>query len=342
MTRSGKRKKLNDSFNNTNQSECTACYCLEPFDSNEKKVACNGCKKNFHIECVTSNKSQHKLVLANKDWKCATCLNEVLLKNSAPDDSEENGTVNKKLNQIITSQIFMSAKFDQMLKQNLDAITENKQLKTRVLTLENESKGLKSRVNALEYNVYKTNQSDVNNQLIINNLPVIENENLIDIVKNISSILKVAITSDNIICVRRMINKTMKSKEKEKGKKTDELIPPILVEFTTEKLRDAMIEARKHEGPIKLSQLGEAYTSAKATKNGNEQDEQIIYISHYLIKHFQILMKNARSFKQKYAFKYVWFDVKACCVRMREKDDSPTTTIKHQDELNALDETFVK
>lgn len=260
------------------------------------------------------------MILANKEWNCPVCSSEVLL----TQNNDEN-SVHAKLDSIITSMSFMSNQFDQMIKTNARVVLENAQLKQTVQKLENESDNLKQRVNNLEFGISQEKQRMYTNHLIISNVPVKTDENLFEIIEKIGAISDVKINVNDICELKRL---NIGNKQTNQNQNEPKPKPPILVQFSSYAVKKKLMESRRKNGPIKLEQL-----------EMQEEDNttlQTVFLSHYLIKYFHQLYHQAREYKNKHTYKYLWFDPATIRILMREKEGSRIIAVNSIDVLTDL------
>lgn len=223
--------------------------------------------------------------------------------------SEELKPIKDDIINIKESFSFFNQQFEDLTKRVVKAEAELKSYKT----MSSELSQLKTTVSNLE------NRNNINDQwsrrsnIEIYGIPEKKNENLFQILNNISerTSCKIDPTKDIDFITR------VSPKQSDKNKR----IKPIVVRFLARyKKDDFLSEARQ----LKL----------KASDIGFTECENPIYINEHLTGANKALLHRTKSVAREKLFAYVW--VKNCTIFARKNDSSPVIVVSSEQDLNKI------
>lgn len=154
-------------------------------------------------------------------------------------------------------------------------------------------------------------QEQINKSIVISGLFANENENLLNIVAEISSTIKSSCKIEDIKTVFR---------KQDGGGAAGGMPPPIVVEFCNKNVRDNFLNKKKG---VSLS------TEAIKSYVGVARP---IYIGESLTKFKQFVFKRARDLKRDNVVKFAW--VKDGEIFVRESENSRIIKIKHPRQID--------
>lgn len=172
--------------------------------------------------------------------------------------------------------------------------------------LKEDVRQIKTVVPVLESKVNNQENVTISKTLEIQGIPYHSNEKAIDIVTCIAEKIDVEITKDNIDSVYR--NKSKKS---------------IIVRFLQTHVRDSFFSSYRN-----LSAM------LKGSDLGFEKNNEKIYVNEYLLYETRNLFFQAREFKKKHSYKFVW--TRNQHVFLRKTEDSSTINVKCSNDLSNL------
>lgn len=204
---------------------------------------------------------------------------------------------------------FLADKFDNFTKKIEQIEQQNK-------IIRKENIDLKQRIKDLELNQFHHQQQQFNKHLTIHGVPMKPNEDLKNIITNITKIIKIGISSEQIKSCRRMNSNNQQNS------------PIIVAEFDSTEIKQDIQKHFKLNGPVMVQQL---FTN---TTNNSQK----IYMNEYLHEYTRKLFEDTKRIKTKYNIKYVW--VKNGVILIREKSDTEIIKIKHHDDIEHLESRF--
>lgn len=150
-------------------------------------------------------------------------------------------------------------------------------------------------------------------------VPETKSENLVTLLKQLSSTIGLAINDTDIIACRRV------------AKIDPHMSRPrnILVTFTSPRLRDSIISlaSRFNKGKTNEDKLNTSHLGLNGTKSR-------VYVTEHISPECKLLYNQAKKIRDSKKYKYVW--VKFGRVYLRKNDDSSPIHIKNVDCLNKL------
>lgn len=208
----------------------------------------------------------------------------------------------------------LTNKFDELSNRQFHIEQENFQLRKDVTSLT-------ATVNSLQLEQAKMHQQVYRNVLTITGVPYYKDENVFLVIRNITTILGIPIESEDIECCRRLKSSSNK------------ITHAIYVEFTTNKLKNEVMEKYKINGPILLEQyLPEGNIPKPLTRASK------IIFNNFISNFTMQLLSETRKLKDKYDIKYVW--QQNGVVRVRKTEKSTVHFIKSFVDINKLDNYY--
>lgn len=182
----------------------------------------------------------------------------------------------------------LSEKLDEVKRDNCELMRENSELKNRI--------------NEIEINMNLQNQFLVKNNIEISGVEEVENENLVEIVKNI-----INIDNNQTLCENDIENVYRKKTQNNKSG-----YPSVIcVCLNKNRIKREIISNKK-----KITEK----INSKRQKN-----ELSVYISESITQYFSYLFKCARDLKRKKKIKYAWF--KNGNLFIKEADDKTSVKV---------------
>lgn len=332
---------------NEEKQKCDKCKVIINLRTS-KAIFCDGdCKKAWHIaKCINISEEKYGEIVKNgeKSWFCGACKakrekrRSLLIESTLNNNNNSNATTPKtasipsnsqfsfdlpttpqiitldllynEIKSIKTEQFKLLHMFDSFKKTLNDykVITEN--LVKENIDLKNDIKILHSKILNCENKFDKDKQNKLDNNVIINGVTEIENENIMDIVTNISKEFEVNTNNDDFEKIVRIKTASEKSG----------LPRGILVIFKDKSKRNKLIENRKRK----------VYTDTIGMTGEKKQ----VFISEHLTKRKQYISKIARDKKRLGLIKYVW--IKNGDIFVRSTDDSKIIKIKNINQLEQI------
>lgn len=268
MSNKGGRRSI--AKNKKNILICDQCE-YEIKEESDDFIECDKCEKSFHSQCSGLSKKEFERLLKNKNeiFTCQHC------KQGDKEIRKELCTIKtelkkleklEKLDQLAESINFMSAKFDEVLKD----VAENKK---KITAIEKENKKLKVEIQSLKSSVKILSDFRVKNDCIISGLKVKEDVNAIDAVIELSKDIGVELDSNAVEDAYFLRNKR-KSDEKEKT---------IVVKFVSKAIKEKLM----------------------SSKSKLKEKESNVYINDFLSKETLNLWNHAKSLKS-IGYQYVY------------------------------------
>ena len=185
-------------------------------------------------------------------------------------------------------------------------------IEQNVSNLQNTCTNLNNCIHNLSLDINYSQQQYLYNDIIIANVPRKKEENLTEIVCSIGNKLGVDITERDIIHTSRIFTKNRLG------------IQPVLVQFSNFILKKLILQGKKD-------------TKISSTELDFEEDYQI-YIHHHLTHMNKILLSQAREFKKRHKFDFVWYSKGS--IFLRKDSTSQIINIKSPEVLTSLEESF--
>jgi hypothetical protein len=186
------------------------------------------------------------------------------------------------------SKDFITSKFDEMKNMLEDIKDDNKQLRDRVIRLENKFAELESIVHDLEANADITRRKSLENNIIVKGIPATPNENIDEIIHCIS--LKVGfVLSESSIVKSVRLNRSSSTK-----------FDALLVTFAEHSTKTQFVENFRRKKDIGLSDVLQQYKDHPLFQNTK------IFVRDDLTKLQRELFKLAKDAQEDLNLKFVW------------------------------------
>lgn len=303
--------------------------------SEEESVGCDGfCEQWFHIKCANLSKKRFQTLCKNKGekWFCKNCQQEYL--NSSISTSQDRNSRNSRdeilsevlrklgtLDTIVVEQQKLRSSFEHSIasiseelksvKLELTKISEvNENLATKVATLENKNNQMTNDLSKLKTENELLKQYTRMNNLEIHGIPVLKNEDVTEIVKNLGKVLQVQVNNSDIDCCHRL------------PASRPEMPPPLLVKFCSRGKKNEILYAKKSRKE-----------HLKSVELGINAPSRPIYINEHLTEINKLLHKQARDLK-KAGYKYVW--TRDCKIYARQHESAKTHRIQTEEDVQRL------
>jgi hypothetical protein len=204
---------------------CGVCNAKCDADS----IKCTGkCEKDFHFRCVNLSQEALKTRGSKKDWVCDQCKDvkskvqppagnkptssaEVtkdfllqtlqVFKNEISAEIKHNAKQFEEFKQALE---FFSDKMDQSNK-NIEIVMKNyAEMKKENLELKLKNEELSKEVKSMQLRMRNLEQYSRKNNVEIMGIPVTNNENIMDIVKDIGAAIKIEVRTDDVMAAHRV------------------------------------------------------------------------------------------------------------------------------------------
>lgn len=315
--------------------------CKEELPCDGDFVTClAGCKKCYHFECSAISEPTYKRMTdtKRKNWKCTECrkdggiVSKVTCPGSVQERSRTRSTVedvtgelkdgqqegkpdvsdtqtllvnmNNKLTNINLEIIelkksvdFMSEKYDKLLLE----VKDLRQFKEKHSNIGVEIKTLENRINDMEQ------YSRIKN-VEIKGVEEIRNENLKEIIVEISDKIGVKLENKDIDAIHRVNNK----KDREP--------------------RDIIVQFKDRESKEKILANRRVKVKSKEVTNGTS--DNMIYINEHLTQQNKLIFWEARQKCREYNYRYVW--TKNGKIFVRKNESERALRINSIDDMNKI------
>lgn len=286
-------------MSSASSSSARACgKCTLDLPVNGDYVVCSHCESKYHFnECsgVAPNTWERKPADKKLSWRCISCRKGTE-QISLADIKIVLHNMSNKMEQLQIS-------VDQSNEKLNDALVMIQELRKENEALKIENKDLRNRVCSLE-------QYSRSNNVIINNLPTTDKENIIQIVQKIGEVTGTAIDPADVDCCHRL------------RKSPKQTYPSIVVRFTRRTIKQALLKNSKKK-IIMHDQIGVPVD----TRNPK------IYINEHLTSENMKLLATAKSLYD-HDFKFVWCrDGK---IFARENEESSVLRITTPEQISKI------
>ena len=200
---------------------------------------------------------------------------------------------------------FLSDKYDEIqveLKSEKDKLSH---LEHKVKSMESQM----SRISSLEAKIDNMEQQARNCNIEISNLPERRGENLMTLVKELGSAMKLTITAGDVVSVHRVPHADNKNNFPKN----------IIVKFTSRMLRDDVLAAVRLKKGICSSDLN------------FDGEPRKVYINEHLTLKNKILFREARIAAKQNNYRYVW--VKNGSILVRKSDNCTVFFVSSSSEI---------
>ncbi|XP_026820092.1 uncharacterized protein LOC113558764 [Rhopalosiphum maidis] len=241
------------------------------------------------------------------------------------DESTNSLKKNFNLYKYIVNQNFSKLKSRLVKCESL--VKENKKLKDKVLCLELklfyaeqkliEHDKLKNDMLSLESKLFETNHKLIDNDIVIDGIPNTDNENILEIVINLTIFLDVPLNESTI-------NDCYRIKSIHDNNKTGKIVVKFIRKIDKIKILNAVKDRKMF-----------------FAKDIGFTENNVIYIQENISADLNVLFKKIRDFKKSYNFRYSWTSNGHVFLRQNSTSDvfrvsSESDLIKMEKEFNKL------
>lgn len=298
----------------------SSCFtCSTSVGKYEDSIACPGCDKNFHPNCVNLSMDQMIAIKRQEtEWQCPQCSSpsKVSLQDVFSLVSEVKATLNEvratvtslkseqekiknDLREVIESQKFLNKEHEEMAIQ-VKAIQAENQI------LHNSMAAAQATIADLKVRQVASEQYSRRHHLEIYNVATYPNENLFKITCKIASILGVEMSAADIEVVHRKPSRSATNNH------------PIIIEFGSRHMRNTLFDARYRQNVKNKDIFG-----------GN--DDSRIFINESLSPFYKNLLWRAKKVAIEKKFKFCWFRNSKIYVKKSEQDKNVITILCEED-----------
>lgn len=230
-------------------------------------------------------------------------------------------------NQIEKSQAFLAEKFDELhtefntIKTELGVLSaENKNTRKEVADNYEQHKHLAEKVDDLEMELDVLRRQSLSRNVVILGLPILENEDLRVLVRNVGLAVGYDFPVDDILEARRL-----------NGRNATASVPPVIATFKTNSTKEALFDHKRKHGVLLASTIGESF--AASTKRITIRDE--------LTAFGRELLQEAKNLQSDLGIKYIW-PGRNGSILLRRYDGAKVEIIRKKLELKGLSKTSQK
>lgn len=188
--------------------------------------------------------------------------------------------IKKELKEFEKSMNFNSNKLDDVLEKLNDMECDIKKINEKQNMLEAENENLKLKIKHLENSIDDIEQYSRNKNIQVDGIPVQKDENLREMIQELSKKIDVNIKKEDIDAIHRVPTRSTKNPE------------PIIVQFLTRQMKEDII-AKSRGSNLNTNDLG-------------MNCSKTIYINDHLSKTKKQLMYEARQLKKSKEYKFIW------------------------------------
>lgn len=298
--------------------ECGACS--EDIPESSDHLVCSTCKLIFHYTCAGHDEKKKLSVTQKKKFNCSACGRSGSKSNSADISDLPKVVETLLLSKMNDLKDFVSSKLDEFKKSlefNSSVIEDLKttvsELKTATTLLKQENEKLKTEnlsfkkeLKYVKQEVIELQQYSRRCNIEINNLPEVENENLLEVLLKIGTVSECKLKDSTVVAHR------IPGFNKDKPK-------PIIVQLSSKPVRDSLLKSLR-DRKLKTTDISQRFV------------DMPIYFNEHLAPELKKLFYLARKYKTENNFKYCW--VKDGKILIRKSESSRIYRIKNEDDLN--------
>lgn len=310
--------------------------CQKVISARQVKVQCTDCLLYFHGSCVKLTKEDVEFMQSDGQiWRCEICGKErrkSMQVESKLDESQprindvikllnemrqENKDQIKKLETDLGNSVENCHQTIDELKVTIQTQTESlKKYEKMYDTLFEENRKLHLRVKELERREDESDQYSRINCLEINGIPESENENVLQIIKNVGDSLDIVVAEESVDACHRL-----------GAKRVNDVRPrSIIVKFTRRLVKEEFLKKRRVKRNLNTLDIG--FTNRPA---------DVVFINESLTKARREVYKEVRELKKKKGFSFVWVRNGKILVRPTEGARViPVTTMDDVEKLRDL------
>lgn len=300
--------------------------CMKVLKSNQTKLSCFDCKKNFHGVCLKMSKSDVDCIMSDDlVWRCDPCAS-TRRKSMRFDSQLAEGkltlddimaAVNEIKEGQKSNEIDFNKSFDNLCKkieENSEVIKSqtNKinEFQGIVEKLTAENRALIQKVEQLETRIEEIEQYSRSNAVEIHGVPHESTEDVVAVVQKVGEALDFNITDSMIDACHRLRRKPGTSGP-----------PAIIVKFVRRLDKEEMLRKRRVKNNL-------------STRHMNLPVDQPVFINESMSPARRRLHVAAKEIKRNKNYKYLW--VRGGKIFIRKEDGSPVININSQADLGRL------
>uniref|UniRef100_T1HVX3 FP protein C-terminal domain-containing protein n=1 Tax=Rhodnius prolixus TaxID=13249 RepID=T1HVX3_RHOPR len=230
--------------------------------------------------------------------------------NAVRNDINNISSENKALSKVV-------ANSSSEIKASINHMKENfKKFNQELNKLTQDNRILKKEIELLRSQIASNNQSIYRNTIKISNVPAGQNENLIDLLKKICSLIQFEFNPSDIDAIYR------------KKSRYTRFEPIIVVSFLKNGDKSKFLKLRKLKGEISTTDIDPSFKKS------------IVYFSEYMSPWNLRLYSEARQLRQKGLIQHLWFRNGRILVRINTT--SPVTVINSVEDLKQFQPAVFK
>lgn len=204
----------------------------------------------------------------------------------------------------------LNLRINNLEQQNNIIIEKFESLNKNFEELSNEQMNLRKDLTSVEITMEILKQKAIGCDVVFTGVPDSENLNTLNTVKCILNKYDVKLIEVDYHKLYRLKSRGNTSK-----------YTPICLELNSKTLKGVIMAQRKKLGPVLLSQL-----DSKISK----EDVRKIFVKHRLTPYFSTLLKEAYQFKDKYRYKFAWFQDSEILLK-KDETSKPLRVVSSQD-----------
>ncbi|XP_046674812.1 uncharacterized protein LOC124363600 [Homalodisca vitripennis] len=288
--------------------------CVKPVKSNQVKLQCSDCKKEFHAQCYNYSRADVECLNAEGlPWRCKPC-SAVRRKSLRFDAEVTEGSltledVMQKIIEIADNQKKQEADFNkayehmnEKLEENTRSVIEHKESIDKCLKIVDEiiaeNNRLTRKVSELERKIEDMEQYSRLNAVEIHGVPESKNEDVVQVIKDVGKGLDMDITDSMIDACHRL------------GRRSEPGSPPpgIILKFVRRLDKEELLKKRRVKSNF-------------STRHMNWTMDQPVYLNESLSPTRRRLFAEARKAKKDKGYRFLW--VRNGKILMRKEEKSP-------------------
>ncbi|KAF6211060.1 hypothetical protein GE061_014173 [Apolygus lucorum] len=287
---------------------CDQCY--GDLKDEELLICKGGCSSNFHYKCcgiVEVNFKKMSSAVRSK-WKCSTCksVSTIVTKLIAPLESKMKA-INQDICELKKSSEYLSAQFDTFSK----GLEEMKQT---VGKLENDNKFLMDTVYKLQFRLDNIEQDSRKMNVEIHGIPETKNENLCDIVRDLS----VKLNSD--MSVVNAFRAGRSNPVDGPNTNRENRVRKIVAVLSSEQERQQAIVNSRKDKNLTADQFVSTWPKTR------------VFVTENLTAMRADLLWKTKLKAQEKGVKFVW--IRNFLIHTRKKEDDPVKVVRSVDDLD--------
>lgn len=305
----------------------TCGVCVKSIRSNQLKVVCSDCAREFHASCCDMSKADVEAIAAEGlPWRCKPCgQNRRRSLRFDVEVSEGNLTLDdimKKISEMFEHQKTQEANFNksyehitEKIDENTKAVNDhNKSLEKcleQIDTLVEKNRKLERKVTELEQRVEEMEQYSRSNAVEIHGVPEQQHEDVVKVVQELGKALDMDIAESMIDACHRL------------GRSKGPSSPPpgIIVKFVRRLDKEELLRRRRVKSNL-------------STRHMNLKVDQPVYVNESLSPARRRLFAEARQIKRQKEYKFLW--VRGGKIFLRQQESAPVHQVTCQADLLSL------